>query len=123
MKFVSIATIITIAFAVVAEAGSYDSHGDDHNDDHKDHDDDDHKSHPKEWPAKWCDRQCKEVISLGKECEKQKNPTKCLCSKQFQKELDQCRDYGCEKNYKKKNWGKYIEPFLKDCKKKNHGYI
>ncbi|CUM54811.1 unnamed protein product [Debaryomyces tyrocola] len=120
MKFVSIATIITIAFAVVAEAGKHD--GDDHKDDHNDHDDD-HKSHPKEWPAKWCDRQCKEVISLGKECEKQKNPTKCLCSKQFQKELDQCRDYGCENNYKKKNWGKFIEPFLKDCKKKNHGYI
>lgn len=116
MKLVSIATIITLAFAVIAEAGKYD--GDDRKDDHKGHDDD-HKGHS----GKWCDRQCKEVISLGKECEKQKNPTKCLCSKHFQKELDQCKDYGCENNYKKKNWGKFIEPFLKDCKKKNHGYI
>lgn len=117
MKLLSVATAVTIVFVVFAEAGKVD-----HDNDHNDHDDDDdHKNPSKEWTEKWCDRECKEVISLVKDCEKQKNSGKCLCSKHFQKELDQCRGYGCEKNYKKKNWGKYIEPFLKDCKKKNYG--
>lgn len=122
MRIISIATIITIAFAVLTEASGHDSDGD-YKDDHKDHNDD-KKSHPKQQPSKWCDRQCQEVISLAKECQKQKKSKNCLCSKEFQKELDQCRGNGCSKNYKKKNWGKYIEPLLTDCKKKNHsGYI
>lgn len=109
MKFLSVATLVTIALAVFVEAENFDDKREDLKDDH----DDEVEDHSKDYyPNKVCDRYCNQAYSYGKKYEHNKNWKKYLCTRDFHRDLDRCK-YGCRKNYYHNHWSKYIDPYYK----------